>query len=587
MTTEDEFDPDDILYEINRKLANVSLTQLNFNSEHDIVQKDTLPEIKYYLCNSRPNERECFQSVQMLRKYLTQASSSNACVDDILNLDVLPRLRELLVLDDQQGIQFEAAWIVTNIAAGSSKQTEQLVNADFIAGLLQCLHSQKTASNVKTQAAWALSNFAGESPQLRQLLCQNDAIAAVAQVLIDTSAKAREDARDCGCYGEITSIFDDELLTDIKALTWAISNMSRGGFYTADYWPKYVLAFEALSHCILFDHVDLWIDGGWGLSRILHNMHGVTPFYENFTFSSQLPARLAELLHEDGRGVTIPILRALINITSLPDMYCMRLIDKQLVRRLIPFMSPETETAVRRDTYLVVANLVACNEDFVERTMLVEARLIHYARDHICVPHHTYHAGEWTPSSNNKLKSGTMVEEWKITTDALWIICNFLTAGSEENISTLLDRFRDLPRALMKLVQYDPHAMPHTVATKVVDAMIQLVGKVGEQYGNEWFVDTWRSLDLENKLRALAEAHPTCKPLLESCAEMTALLVSKNNKTAAAATTTPLDASGGMAAAFGLNVPRKNVSASKRRVLHGFEDGDVRLIENAVGKLSI
>ena len=33
------------------------------------------------------------------------AHSSNTCVDDILNLGVLPRLRELLVLHDQHDIQ--------------------------------------------------------------------------------------------------------------------------------------------------------------------------------------------------------------------------------------------------------------------------------------------------------------------------------------------------------------------------------------------------------------------------------------------------------------------------------------------------
>ena len=88
------------------------------------------------------------------------------------------------------------------------------------------------------KAAWALSNFAGESPRLRELLVQNDAIGAVARVLKDVSAKAYDDAQAYGCYAEITSIFDDEVLTDIKALTWAISNMSRGGFYTADYWSK-------------------------------------------------------------------------------------------------------------------------------------------------------------------------------------------------------------------------------------------------------------------------------------------------------------------------------------------------------------
>ena len=42
MTTEDEFDPEDILFEINRKLANVSITHLTFDSEHDTVDKSNV-----------------------------------------------------------------------------------------------------------------------------------------------------------------------------------------------------------------------------------------------------------------------------------------------------------------------------------------------------------------------------------------------------------------------------------------------------------------------------------------------------------------------------------------------------------------
>ena len=110
--------------------------------------------------------------------------------------------------------------------------------------------------------------------------------------------------------------------------------------------------------------------------------------------------------------------------------------------------------------------------------------------------------------------------------------------------------------------------------------MIQLVEKAGKHHGNDWYVDSWKALGVERTIEQLMEVYPTSRNLIDSCNELIGLVASTIS-------TASTGAGGGMAAAFGLNVPRKNTSASKRRILHGFEDGDVRLIENAVGKLSI
>lgn len=37
-------------------------------------------------------------------------------MNDILSLDILPRIKELLALNPDHSIKFECAWIITNIA---------------------------------------------------------------------------------------------------------------------------------------------------------------------------------------------------------------------------------------------------------------------------------------------------------------------------------------------------------------------------------------------------------------------------------------------------------------------------------------
>lgn len=65
---------------------------------------------------------------------------------------------------------------------------------------------------------------------------REDAITVVAKVL-DNACNDIIDSAILRSYstGKVV-IRDYDLCTDIKALTWALSNMCRGGFRTADYW---------------------------------------------------------------------------------------------------------------------------------------------------------------------------------------------------------------------------------------------------------------------------------------------------------------------------------------------------------------
>lgn len=141
---------------------NQSTANSNAETEDDIRLKQmSIVEIVKNAQSTDPQIQ--LNSIQSARKLLS--SDKNPPIDQIIAAGMLPVLVECLIKDDFPNIQFEAAWALTNIASGTSSQTQEVVLAGAVEHFLRLLKSPN--QNVCEQAVWALGNIIGDGPSCR------------------------------------------------------------------------------------------------------------------------------------------------------------------------------------------------------------------------------------------------------------------------------------------------------------------------------------------------------------------------------------------------------------------------------------
>lgn len=107
------------------------------------------------------------------------------------------------------------------------------------------------------------------------------------------------------------------------------------------------------------------------------------------------------------------------------------MLEGQPLEILLRYLSPSVLSHFRRDALLTIANIAAGNEDHVKQVLETDG-IMEMVENYLRIP--DTDASVLPFSVKQKYNHEDIEEEWKITQEAVWIICNVTSLGSIESV---------------------------------------------------------------------------------------------------------------------------------------------------------
>ncbi|XP_026480643.1 importin subunit alpha-3 isoform X2 [Ctenocephalides felis] len=361
-------------------------------------------------------------AVQSARKLLS--SDRNPPIDALIASGILPILVCCLECSDNPALQFEAAWALTNIASGTSQQTNLVVHAGAVPLFLRLLMSPH--QNVCEQAVWALGNIIGDGPCLRDYVIKM----GVVQPLL-------------------SFIKPDIPISFLRNVTWVIVNLCRN----KDPPPPVATIEEilpALNILIHHSDINILVDTVWALSYLTD---GGNDQIEMVIFSGVVPKLVPLLSHKEVK-VQTAALRAVGNIVTGSDDQTQVVLNCDALSHFPALLSHPKEKICKEAVWFL-SNITAGNQSQVQA--IIDAGLL--------------------PKIIQNLSKG----EFQTQKEAAWAISNLTISGSREQVAQLIQE-GVIPPFCELLSCKDTQVI--NVVLDGINNMLKMAGHEAEQIAN-------------------------------------------------------------------------------------------------------
>ncbi|XP_045610372.1 importin subunit alpha-3 isoform X3 [Procambarus clarkii] len=354
--------------------------------DEDVDKQLTADNLALIVANAASEDQAVqLAAVQAARKLLS--SDRNPPIDDLIQSGILPILVKCLEgtdhmsSPDSPSLQFEAAWALTNIASGTSRQTQAVVQAGAVPLFLKLLHS--SSQNVCEQAVWALGNIIGDGPQLRDYVIS------------------------LGVVQPLLSFINPEIpIGFLRNVTWVVVNLCRNKEPPP---PQQTIKEILPALNILIHHQDtsILVDTVWALSYLTD---GGNVNIQLVIDSGVVPKLIPLLSHKEVK-VQTAALRAVGNIVTGTDDQTQVVLNCGALFHFPTLLTHQKEK-INKEAVWFLSNITAGNKQQVQA--VIDAGLI--------------------PMIITQLTKG----EFQTQKEAAWAISNLTISGSKQQVAYLV-----------------------------------------------------------------------------------------------------------------------------------------------------
>eukprot|EP00009_Paramoeba_aestuarina_P007497 CAMPEP_0201518938 /NCGR_PEP_ID=MMETSP0161_2-20130828/9646_1 /ASSEMBLY_ACC=CAM_ASM_000251 /TAXON_ID=180227 /ORGANISM="Neoparamoeba aestuarina, Strain SoJaBio B1-5/56/2" /LENGTH=459 /DNA_ID=CAMNT_0047916855 /DNA_START=268 /DNA_END=1644 /DNA_ORIENTATION=+ len=302
-------------------------------------------------------------------------------IGTLVEMGLVPIFVDFLNNNNNPKLQFEAAWVLTNICSGNSDQTWAVVEAGGVPVLIRLLQSD---IELAEQCVWALGNIAADSLQCRDILLDADVVEGLRPFM--TSKR----------------------ISMMKNVTWTMSNLCNG--VSDRHWPKIQSVLPLFAQSLQWKDEEILKDVCWSLSYISGGTKERIQSVLNL--NGNILRRLVQLLTHRSPSVQHAALITIGNIvTAGDDGQTQVLLNLELLPRLRKLLS-HSKPSILKDACFTLSNIAAGNHSQIQQ--LVDAKVF--------------------PA----LLLLFYTVSYEIKVEATWAIANALSNGTDEHVRYLV-----------------------------------------------------------------------------------------------------------------------------------------------------